>query len=390
MAGLEDGELPRLERAIALARMGRCSVEPNPPVGCVLVGPTGVVGEGWHKAYGGPHAEVEALRIAGDAAQGATAFVSLEPCSRRGKTPPCTEALVAAGVRRVVFAIEDPHPRQRGAGAQALKKAGVQVVGPVPEVAAAAEALLVQFRAALARRRPWVHLKWAMSLDGRIAAEAGRGGAISGARARALTHEWRGRSDAVAVGVNTVLADDPDLRCRLEGGPPDGRPQPRRVVFDTSLRMPPGSAMVAKVEEAPVWIVTGEDADAMQERRLTDLGCRVLRVPSAFDHLDIGQALVRLKAEGVERLLVEGGAHVHGVLLRTRLADQVSAFVAPMVLGDERGVLAVAGTRIRSVQDAIALDDVTWKRLGDDLLLQGFVPGATDVEEEGPDDEDAD
>lgn len=380
MAGFAEEDRPRLERAVALARMGLGAVEPNPPVGCVLVGPDGVVGEGWHGAYGGPHAEVVALAKAGDAARGATAYVSLEPCSRHGKTPPCTDALVAAGVKRVVFAALDPHPQQRGAGAEALEAAGIEVVGPVPDFAPDAEGLLDRFVAAFGRRRPWVHLKWAMSLDGRIAAEVGSGGAISGAKARRLTHEWRGRSDAIAVGVNTVLSDDPDLRCRLEGGPPDGRPQPRRIVFDSSLRLPATSRLVSTANEAPVWVVTGEDANAAQERILVEMGCRVLRVPSAFDHLDIGAALVRLREEGVQRLLVEGGAQVHGVLLRTRLADQVSAFVSPRILGGDRGVLAVAGTGIRRTEDALALEDVTWKRIGDDLLMQGFVPSPSDVE----------
>lgn len=146
------------------------------------------------------------------------------------------------------------------------------------------------------------------------------------------------------------------------------------------MRLPAGSRLVSTANEAPVWVVTGEDANAAQERILVEMGCRVLRVPSAFDHLDIGAALVRLREEGVQRLLVEGGAQVHGVLLRTRLADQVSAFVSPRILGGDRGVLAVAGTGIRRSEDALALEDVTWKRIGDDLLMQGFVPSPSDVE----------
>lgn len=377
MARHDDQDLKHLRRAVAIARLGVGTVEPNPPVGCVVAQAGESVAEGWHKAFGGDHAEVAALRLAGEQARGSTLYVSLEPCSRHGKTPPCTERIVAAGVRRVVFAAQDPHPRERGRGSAWLADQGLDVVGPVAEVEAEAEPLLRRFVAALGRDRPWTMLKWAMSLDGRIAPDEGRGGVISGPQARLWAHVLRGRVDAVAVGVNTVLVDDPDLTCRIEGGPPDGRPQPRRIVFDTALRTPPTSRLARSAREVPVIVYCAEDADAENERRLVEQGCQVVRVPSAWERIDLAEALAHLHAEGVRRLLVEGGAHVHGTLLKTRQADQVAAFVAPLVLGGDRAPAAVAGTGVVDVADGIRLEDVAWRKLGDDLHLTGFLPPST-------------
>lgn len=362
-------DLERLRRAMALALKGCFAVEPNPPVGCVLEKDGKVVGEGWHIAFGGPHAEVEALAKAGERAEGATAYVSLEPCSKELKTGACTTALIQAGVARVVYAASDPNMSPEGMAT--LRRAGVQVEGPVLEEEG--EALLSRFCRALTHRRPWVALKWAMSLDGRIAPARGRGGRISGTRSQAHAHDLRGHADAVAVGVETVLVDDPRLTCRLEGGVPHGRSQPLRVVFDSSLRTPPTSVLLDDAPHVPVLIFCVE-ADPPRCRALEACGAEVVEVPAADGGVDLSAALSALHGRGVRRLLVEGGERVHGALIRAGLADQVHAYVAPIVLGGGDAPFAVSGTRVDRVSGALRLQDVQWRRLDDDLLLQGYFP----------------
>src|SRR5262245_27913188 len=254
---LPDADRERLRRAIALAAKGRFRVEPNPTVGCVLAKDGRVVGEAWHDGYGGPHAEVRALAVAGEAARGATAFVSLEPCSRHGKTPPCTDALLAAGVARVVYAAADPNPGEGGRSAGLLSARGVTVEGPA--LPAEGEVAVARFRRALALGRPWTILKWAMSADGRIAARRGAGGRITGPRAEAEVHELRGRCDAVLVGRGTLDADDPRLTCRLAGGPPDGRRQPLRVWVTRRLEGLEHLRSVREIAEAPIRAATGRE-----------------------------------------------------------------------------------------------------------------------------------
>lgn len=344
-------------------------MEPNPPVGCVLVKDDRVVGEGWHTAFGGPHAEVEALRRAGESARGATAYVSLQPCSKELKTGACTAALQQAGVVRVVYAAADPNMGPEGAAA--LVEAGIEVQGPALEEVG--EALLVRFKRGLALRRPWVALKWAMSLDGRIAPARGRGGRISSTRSQAHVHGLRGHADAVVVGVETVLVDDPRLTCRLEGGVPDGRSQPLRVVLDSSLRTPPTSVLLDDAPHAPVLIVC-VTADASRREALEACGAEIAEVPASSGGVDLSAALSVLYERGVRRALVEGGERVHGALIRAGLADQVHAYVAPILLGGGDAPFAVSGTRIDEVSRALRLEDVQWRRLDDDLLLQGYVP----------------
>ncbi len=382
MVPLSEHDATRLARALALARKGAFQVEPNPPVGCVIEPPGGgIVGESWHGAFGGPHAEIGALALAGDGARGATAYVSLAPCGVTGKTPPCAEALIAAGIARVVYAVPDPHPDEGGRGLGALRAAGIETVAADGVLREEGEELIARFRSTLGRPRPWVVLKWAMSLDGRIAACRGQGGAISGVRARRLTHDWRAHADAVAVGIETVLADDPRLTCRLQGGVPHGRPQPLRVVFDSRLRLGDGARLWDDVPEAGLLVVTTGAADARRRAAIEARGGQVVEVApatSAGRGVDLAAAMCALHERGVRRLLVEGGARIHGAFLRADLADQVSAFVAPIVLGGTEAVPAVEDAGIGSIADALHLGEIVWRRLGEDLLLQGYVPSGAD------------
>jgi diaminohydroxyphosphoribosylaminopyrimidine deaminase / 5-amino-6-(5-phosphoribosylamino)uracil reductase len=360
-------------RACALARRATGDVEPNPIVGCVLLKDERVLAEGWHRAFGGPHAEVDALTRAGHAAAGATACVTLEPCSSHGKTPPCTDALLAAGVKHVVVGCVDPDPRHQGKGLQRLLAAGVTVdLLDLPE----ASALLERFRAGLASRRPHVLAKWAMSRDGGIAPRGGERLQISGPHSQALVHRWRAHLDAIVVGVNTVVTDDPLLTAR---GPHKPVRALRRVVLDPSLRMPPVCRLVATVHEAPVWVLCAEDAEERREEALRAEGVFVFRVPrgqgDAHDPTWLRGAFELLRAQGCQRVMVEGGAHTLTSCLAADVIDQVAVFIAPMELGP--GALRPltglpAAVSPHEVARALQLQDCRVSRVGADTLLRGF------------------
>jgi diaminohydroxyphosphoribosylaminopyrimidine deaminase/5-amino-6-(5-phosphoribosylamino)uracil reductase len=357
-----------LARASVLARRGMYEVEPNPMVGAVVLAADRVVGEGWHRAWGAPHAEVEALAAAGPAARGATLCVTLEPCSTTGKTPPCTDAIVAAGVARVVVGRLDPNPVHHGCGIERLLAAGVEVdlleqEGP--------DALLARFPAQLASRRPHVLAKWAMSRDGAIAPARGGRVAVSGAESQALVHRWRAHCDALLVGVNTVIADDPLLTVRGDVVP---RRTLRRVVLDPSLRTPLGARVVNTPDQAPTWILAADDASPGAEAALRARGAVVLRVPRGPEWLAAG--LERLAAEGCGRVLVEGGSHTLASCLAADVVDQAAIFMSPNNLGD--GALpAVRGYRLgrlspHEVATALGLTDCRVLSSGADTLLRGF------------------
>ncbi|HEV2132082.1 MAG TPA: bifunctional diaminohydroxyphosphoribosylaminopyrimidine deaminase/5-amino-6-(5-phosphoribosylamino)uracil reductase RibD [Longimicrobiaceae bacterium] len=319
-----DGEFMR--RALALAEGGWGRVAPNPLVGAVVVREGRIVGEGFHAEYGRPHAEVKALGAAGEQARGATLYVTLEPCSHHGKTPPCTDAVLQAGISRLVFAAKDPNPRAAG-GAERLRHAGVEVLGGVE--AEAARDQNASFFHALGPhgvQRPWIELKLALSLDARLADREGRSTWITGELARAEVHRLRAGVDAIAVGIGTVLADDPQLTVRCAVQP---RRRPVRVIFDRALRLPPASSLARTAREIPVWLIAGLDPPVARRRRLEELGVRVL--PAA----DLCDGLKQLREEGIGSLFCEGGAALAGALLGADLVDRLTLFYAPLLLGPE-------------------------------------------------------
>jgi len=349
-----------MRRALELAPRGWGRTAPNPMVGCVIVRDGELVGEGWHREYGGPHAEVEALRQAGEAARGATAYVTLEPCAHHGKTPPCTDALIAAEVRRVVYAASDPNSKAAG-GAEVLRAAGVEAVGGVEEQAARdANAVFFHAHSPAGAARPFVALKLALSADARIADRDGGAVWITGEEARAETHRLRACCDAVAAGIGTALADDPLLTVRGEIIP---RIPPARVVFDRSLRLPLASKLVRGAAEAPVIAVAGEDAPVERERALEGAGVRVLRAPEGLE-----RTLETLRQAGIRSMFVEGGAALAGSLLRAGAVDRLYLFYAPLFLGPE-GLSPFAALESPPIADAARWRRVATEAFGADTLV---------------------
>lgn len=349
--------------ALALAERGLGRVWPNPAVGCVLVRDGRVVGRGWTRPGGRPHGETEALRRAGEAARGATAYVSLEPCNHWGKTPPCTEALLAAGIARAEVALEDPDPRVSGSGIARLRAAGLTV--EVGSCAAEAREVNAGFLLRVRRGRPLVALKAAASLDARIATAAGESQWITGEAARRRAHALRARYDAILVGTRTALHDDPLLTCRLPGL--EDR-SPVRLVVDARLRLPLDSRLIATAQEVPTWIICRPDADSERARMLADRGVELLPVePDASGRPDMAQALSALGARGLTRVLAEGGGVLAAALLRADLVDRLHWFRAPALIGGD-GLPAIAGMGLTRLGGAPRFERLSMTELDGDLL----------------------
>lgn len=354
-----------MRRALELAGRGRATVSPNPMVGCVLVSDGAVVGEGFHERAGGPHAEIAALAEAGARAAGATAYVTLEPCTHHGRTPPCVDALVEAGVACVVAAIGDPHP-QAGGGLAALRRAGVETaLGVCAEEARAQNEVFLH---GLATGRPFVQLKAATSLDGRVAAADGSSQWLTGAETRGLAHDLRAEVDAVVVGSGTVLADDPRLTCRLADGAPAAA-QPLRVVLDARARVGQEQRVVAD-GAAPTLVLVGEDAPPERCAMLRSAGAEVAGVPRAAG--GVGLALVdvldALWARQVRNILVEGGSALLGSLLRAGLWDRLHLHLAPVLLGETARPLA-SGFAVPTLSEAPRLQVEAVREVDADVVL---------------------
>ena len=359
-------DLWHMRRALDLARQGAGAVEPNPLVGCVIARGAEIIGEGWHRRFGGPHAEVEALAVAGPRARGATAYVTLEPCCHHGKTPPCTNALIAAGVARVVCAQTDPFPAVAGKGIAALRAAGMAVTSDV--LAPDAVRLNAPYLKLLQTGRPWVIAKWAMTLDGKLATATGDSRWISGEAARDYVHQLRGRVDAILVGSGTARADNPLLTAR-----PPGPRQALRVVVDSRASLPPYSQLLVTARQVPLLVAVGPQAAATDLRRLEAAGCEVF-LCSASSHAErLGQLLDELGRRRLTNLLVEGGAQLLGNLHDAGQIDYVCAFVAPRLLGGRDAPSPLAGRGRSRIAQALQLSHTRWQQLDGDLLLEGFV-----------------
>ncbi len=359
-----------MARALELAERARGLTSPNPMVGAVVVVGGKVVAEGVHAGAGRPHAEVEALAVAGGRSVGATLYVTLEPCVHHGRTPPCAPVVIASGVRRVVVAAADPNPLVSGRGLTALRRAGLEVVAGVLE--AEAERQNRVFFTAMRRRRPHVTLKAAMTLDGRIADVHRTSQWITGEAARLHAHRLRAESDAIVVGVETALRDDPSLTVRLD--PPWPR-EPYRVVLDSRGRLPATARLIASATAARALVAVTAAAPPTAADALEVAGATVLRVAARGGRVDLAALLGELAAREVRSVLVEGGGEVHAAFLDAGLVDRVAFFVAPRLLGGREAAPVVAGTG-RALKDAVRLSPFEVTRLSDDLLLEAdVVPG---------------
>jgi diaminohydroxyphosphoribosylaminopyrimidine deaminase/5-amino-6-(5-phosphoribosylamino)uracil reductase len=360
-----------MRRALRAARRASGRVHPNPPVGAVVVKGDRVLGTGVTRPPGGAHAEVLALERArtrhGTAAlRGATLAVTLEPCCFAGRTPPCTEAILAARIARVWVGHRDPHPRVDGAGTRRLRRAGVEVRSGVLEAACREQHR--GFCSVQERARPYLALKLAATLDGRIATATGESRWITGERARREVHALRARTDAVLIGSETALRDDPALTARRSGRDVH---RPVRVVVDSALRLP-ASARMLEGDPQRTWILTRRDAPAGRRRALERAGARLLDVPARGGRLDLARAMARLAREGLTELLAEGGGGLAAALLQARLVDELHWFVAPTLLGGD-ATPALAGLGIERLHDRVELEQVQVRRLAEDLYIRGRV-----------------
>jgi diaminohydroxyphosphoribosylaminopyrimidine deaminase / 5-amino-6-(5-phosphoribosylamino)uracil reductase len=366
MSTVTDTDRRHLERAIDLAERGRGLVSPNPLVGAVIGRDGEAIGEGFHRALGGPHAEVEAITDAGDAGlEGTTLYVSLEPCCHHGRTPPCTEAILRAGISRVVVAADDPSAHASGRGLGILRDEGVEVVVADGELATRARMQNQPFRKRARTGRPWVLFKSAMTLDGKVATHTGDSQWISGEASRELAHRWRAECDAVAVGIGTALADDPQLTSRIEGV----KRQPRRVVFDSLAQLPVASRLLRDARRIPLTVVVSRAAPRAATDSLITHGADVIVATGENEPARVRSGLDQLGAAGVTSVLLEGGPHLAGAFLDAGELDEVRLFLAPLLVGGRTSRVPIEGEGADAIANAVRALSLDCERIEDDLLI---------------------
>ena len=358
-----------MQLALELAARGRGFTSPNPMVGAVVVRDQVVVGQGYHQAAGGPHAEVHAIDAAGEKAQGATLYVNLEPCNHTGRTPPCTLKILSAGIRRVVIGMRDPNPGVAGGGAEFLERHGIEVCQGV--CAPEAEALNEIFSTYIQTGRPFVIAKCAATLDGRIATRSGDARWVTGEAARAYVHELRQSVDAIMVGVDTIAADDPLLTTRRADGPSR---DPVRVVLDTHARIPPAARVLRHASKADTLVVTGPGVGADVKRRILRRGVELMETAMRAGRIDLAALLLRLGGRGITSVLVEGGSRVLASAFRDGIVDKACFFFAPLITGGDDGVPICRGEGVDRMQECTRLVRIKSQRFGDDVMIEGYVP----------------
>jgi diaminohydroxyphosphoribosylaminopyrimidine deaminase/5-amino-6-(5-phosphoribosylamino)uracil reductase len=354
--------------ALEMAQKGRGWTSPNPMVGAVVVKDGRIVGQGCHERVGGPHAEVNAIDDAGDDARNATLYVTLEPCNHFGRTPPCTQKIIDAGIRRVVVGMNDPNPDVTGGGNAFLKEHQIEVTTAVLEKEA--KELNEGFATWITTKKPFVIAKCAATLDGRIATRTGDAKWVTGPVSRRHVHRIRHGVDGIMVGVQTVIADNPSLTTRLEG---EEGSDPTRVILDTNLSMPPTAKMLSQPSNAATWIVCGPDATEKRRKNLEKAGARIMRVPTLESRIDLPALIKRLGSENITSLLIEGGGTVLGSAFAAGIVDKVCFFYAPKILGGDDGVPICRGTGPDSMAKSLAVHDITVHRFDMDVMLQGYL-----------------
>jgi len=361
-------EKKHMRRALELARKGEGRTAPNPPVGAVVVRDNRLVGSGFHPRAGMPHAEIYALEKAGDRAQGADLYVTLEPCSHYGRTGPCTEAIKAAGVARVLVGTRDPNPRVDGKGLAELESAGIQVHCGILEDEC--RRLIAPFSKYVRTGMPYVILKAAMTLDGKIAASSGDSRWISSDQSREEVHRLRDRVDAVMVGVGTVLQDDPLLTTRFSEGGRDAL----RVIVDSTLKITEKARILNLKSQAPTLLAVSTAVPEERIRRFQQPGVQILQVPGRNGRIDLAILLRELGKMHIHSILLEGGSRLNAVMWKRNLVDRLMVFIAPLVLGGEDGLSLFSGVGASRMEDAVQLEDVRYSNWGPDILVEGEVP----------------
>ena len=361
-----------MSRALSLARNGMRMTSPNPMVGCVIVKDGKIIGEGWHKKYGNPHAEIEAINDAnsrGENIKGSTIYVTLEPCSHYGKTPPCANRLVSEGVAEVVIAMRDPNPKVNGNGVKILREGGVKVT-ELPEFEEDAKFLNRGFVFVHKYGRPFVSLKAAMSLDGRMNLANGSSKWITGIESRTESHRMRAENDAVLVGVGTVLSDDPELTVRHVEGI-----NPLRVILDSRLRTPTSAKVIG--HDNKCLIITAENSASEKARALTDSGAEVAKVKTKDGRVDLHSAMKYLAGRGILTLMAEGGPEILSALLREGLADYMKLFIAPKIFGEGKSINV--GMNFSDVKSSFTLTKTITRTLGSDIMTEGRLTCSPDL-----------
>ena len=361
----DDADLQWMRHAIDVARRGQGAVEPNPMVGCVLIKDGQLLAEGWHEAFGQAHAEVNALKqVSGQGLSDVTMYVTLEPCSHQGKTPPCSQTVVQSGIRRVVIAMQDPFPEVDGSGITQLKEAGIEVTVGVAKTEA--QQLNAPYIMKQTQHRPWIIGKWAMTLDGKIATRSGSSQWISNEQSRAIVHDLRGRVDAVMVGHQTALDDDPQLTAR-----PTGMRTASRVVVASKPALSLESNLVTTAHNIPVIVTAGPNADSSHIERLRDHGVDVWE--STTDESILPELLNKLAKQGCTNVLVEGGAELLGSLMDQQLLDEAHVFIASKLVGSSAAPSPIGGLGIEQMGNAFRLSNQTIQTVGDDVYIKGIV-----------------
>jgi len=362
-----EGQLRFMKKAIALARKGSFRVSPNPRVGCILVKNGKIISKGYHQCFGETHAEINALRQAGMKAKGSTMYINLEPCCHYGKTPPCSEAIIEAGVKEVVVGMVDPNPLVNGEGLRELKARGIKIkLGVLGEECAKLNEPYIKY---ITRGIPFVVLKSAMSVDGKIATPSGDSKWITSEASRKYTRTLRSQVDAILVGIDTVLQDNPGLLSSHSGK------RPIRIVLDSHLRIPLGARVLNS--RAPTIVVSQKDANKKRIESLEGRGIEVLRIPRWRRHprrgLDLRYLMKKLARKGITSILIEGGGKVNASALEMGLVDKLLFFIAPKIVGGENSITPVEGKGVDKIGEAIKLKDIKVKRFGKDILFEGYV-----------------
>lgn len=357
-----------MKRALELAEKGAGYVNPNPMVGSVIVKDSNIIGEGYHKYFGGNHAEIEALSSLTDGSEDSTMYVTLEPCSHYGKTPPCVNAIIKSGIKRVVVAMLDPNPLVAGNGIKILRENGIEVITGVLETEA--KRLNEIFIKYITTKLPFCLLKSAMSLDGKIATKFSDSKWITCNESREYVHRLRHRYSSIMVGVNTVLVDNPLLTVRMPEFQGDN---PVRIIVDSKCRIPLGSNVVKKTSHAKTLIATAEGADPEKIKMLNDVGVEVLILPSKNQRVDLNELMKKLGEMGIDSILLEGGGTLNYSALETGIVDKVNYFIAPKIIGGILAKTPVEGNGISLVKDAFSVKDMTTHKFGQDIMIEGYV-----------------